>query len=268
MKNQPHFILFLILIPLLLLLGACEPTSKKVNDFSWNGKSAAVVLTYDDGLNVHLGNVIPVLNEHKMVGTFYVNTNAEGFKNRKPEWKTVADQGHELGNHTVFHPCAGQSKNRDWVTPEKDLDNYSIAKILAEIATATKELTAIDGKHNRTYAYTCGDRSVLDSSYVFGLKDKFVAARGVSRDFNQVGSLDRFNLNAHSMNGHTAEQMKKLVDKAIKGKYLLVFLFHGVGGEHDLNVEKEAHDELVRYIHKREKDLWVSSLVEVMRFVK
>ena len=59
-----------------------------------------------------------------------------------------------------------------------------------------------------------------------------------------------------------------LVDKAIEGEYLLVFLFHGVGGEHDLNVDKAAHDELIAYIHKNKNNIWVSPLVEVMSYLE
>lgn len=271
MKN---IFLFVSILFMFLILFSCKTSNKpitntsKINSDSWNGKSAAIVLSYDDGLNVHLDNVAPILNKHGLIGTFYVPTASESFKNRKQEWQSLANKGHELGNHTVFHPCAGKSKNRDWVDPKKDLDNYSVAQILKEITTASKALTAIDDKTKRTYGYTCGDTSVLDSSFVFGIKEKFIAARGVNRAYNHLETLDRFNLNTHSMDGHTAEQMKELVDKAIEGKYLLVYLFHGVGGEHDLNVEKDAHDELIQYIKQRKKDIWVSSLVDVMSYVE
>jgi peptidoglycan/xylan/chitin deacetylase (PgdA/CDA1 family) len=38
----------------------------------WNNKQAAVVLTYDDGLNINLTNVIPALDKVGLKGTFYI----------------------------------------------------------------------------------------------------------------------------------------------------------------------------------------------------
>ncbi|MEO5581972.1 MAG: polysaccharide deacetylase family protein, partial [Saprospiraceae bacterium] len=42
------------------------------NTGNWNGKKCAVVLTYDDALNIHLDKVIPQLNSYNFKGTFYL----------------------------------------------------------------------------------------------------------------------------------------------------------------------------------------------------
>ncbi len=260
----------LMLFTLFALLMCGKPNSDINEDVDlgiWNGKKSAIALTYDDGLHVHLDNVRPVLDAYDLKATFYVHTDSDSFKKRSSEWKALADHGHELGNHTVFHPCAGKSKERDWVSADNDLDNYSKDEIINEITKASEALSAIDGKSERTFAYTCGDTSVLDTSFVEGIKGLFTAARGVNRDFDELESLDIYHLNTHSMAGHDAAHMKALVDKAIEQERLLVFLFHGVGGEHDLNVEKEDHDELVRYIKQREDDIWVSTLVDISSFI-
>lgn len=39
----------------------------------WNNKKCAVVLTYDDALNVHLDNAIPVLDSLGLKATFYLS---------------------------------------------------------------------------------------------------------------------------------------------------------------------------------------------------
>src|SRR5512139_2870934 len=83
---------------------------------TWNGKQCAVVLTYDDGLNVHLTNVIPALDSFGFKGTFYIcehdlNAQISG-------WRKAAGKGQELANHTIWHACAG-GPGRDFV---KDYD--------------------------------------------------------------------------------------------------------------------------------------------------
>ncbi|HNX78439.1 MAG TPA: sialate O-acetylesterase, partial [Prolixibacteraceae bacterium] len=49
------------------------------NTKAWNGKTCCVVLTYDDGLNVHLDNAIPLLDSLGMKGTFYIPAAADVF---------------------------------------------------------------------------------------------------------------------------------------------------------------------------------------------
>lgn len=49
---------------------------------TWNGKSCAVVLTYDDGLNIDLSNVVPALDSVGLKGTFYISDYFDGLKTR------------------------------------------------------------------------------------------------------------------------------------------------------------------------------------------
>ena len=48
----------------------------------------------------------------------------------------------------------------------------------------------------------------------------------------------------------------------------LVFLFHGVGGEHSLNVSLEAHRKLLLFLKQHEKEIWVAPFIEVTEYVQ
>jgi peptidoglycan/xylan/chitin deacetylase (PgdA/CDA1 family) len=231
---------------------------------SWNGKKCAVVLTYDDALNVHLDNVLPAFDSLGLRGTFYITAGAPGSKNRIIDWKKAAAKGNELGNHTLFHPCAGNQPGRSWVSPEYDLSTYSIKRMLDELRMTNTFLQSIDGKAKRTFAYPCGDMSVRDTSYVEAIRKDFVAARGVEGKILQPNSIDRDNVSCYSMDGHTAEQMITLVRQAMEQKGLIVFLFHGVGGEHGINVSRKEHSKLLGFLKQNEKDIWVAPLVDVV----
>ena len=95
-------------------------------------KKCAVCLTYDDGIDIDLDNVIPVLDSLGLKATFYVPGNSTSLNKRMDEWRAVAKEGHELGNHTLFHPCFGKSMNRAWVTADNDLDNYTMQRMVNE----------------------------------------------------------------------------------------------------------------------------------------
>jgi peptidoglycan/xylan/chitin deacetylase (PgdA/CDA1 family) len=101
-----------------------EQTSGKCNNHK-----AAVVLTYDDAINVHLDKVVPALDAAGMKGTFYVPGNAPALSERLEEWRQIPANGHELGNHTLYHPCDGSLPGRDWVQPDQDLSTYSFSQM-------------------------------------------------------------------------------------------------------------------------------------------
>src|SRR5919112_2356906 len=106
MKNNIVLLLFFLVV---------NSSTYAQNNNQWNGKSCAVVLSYDDGLNVHLTNVVPALDSVGLKGTFYVSDYFGGLNAQIPKWRAAAAKGHELGNHTVYHPCTGSLPGREFV---------------------------------------------------------------------------------------------------------------------------------------------------------
>ena len=235
---------------------------------TWNGKSCAVVLTYDDGLNIDLTNVIPALDSVGLKGTFYISDYFDGLKDQIFKWRKAAEEGHELGNHTVWHPCEGGRPGREFVKPESDLNNYTVSRMVKEIQTMNNILKAIDGKSERTFAYPCGDMQIHDSSYLDPIKNEFVASRGVTPEMLLIDKIDLYNVGCYTMNGQSADEMIALVKKAMATHTLLVFLFHGVGGEHSLNVSLEAHSVLLHFLQQNEKDIWIAPMINIAKYIK
>ena len=65
----------------------------------------------------------------------------------------------------------------------------------------------------------------------------------------------------------TGDDMIALVKKAMENKTLLVFLFHGVGGGHSLNVTLEAHRKLVYFLKEHEKEIWVAPFIDAAEHI-
>lgn len=248
---------------ILLAVSLLPMVSFGQNTPEWNNKKCAVVLTYDDALSVHLDNAIPVLDSLGLKATFYLTAAFEGSKTRLPDWRSVAKNGHELGNHTLFHPCTGNIPGRDWVKPDYALEKYTRQRILDEVRMTNIFLEAIDGNKKRTFAYPCGDMSIGDSSYAEAIKNDFVAARGVNGKLVKINEVDLLNVTCFMINGETGDELIALVKKAIQTNTLLVFLFHGVGGEHGLNVSLQAHRQLLTFLKQNEKDIWIAPLIDV-----
>lgn len=234
---------------------------------TWNNKKAAVALTYDDALITQLENAVPLLDSLNLKATFYLTGNFPGFRTNIDRWRTVAENGHELGNHTLFHPCEGQAPGREWVPLDYDLNNYSIQRMVDEIRMTNVLLEAVDNRSKRTFAYPCGDISAGDSSYVGNIEDDFIAARGVERKMQRIDEIELFDIGSFMINGATGEELIDMVKEARASNTLLVFLFHGVGGGHSLNVSTEAHSQLLHYLKQNEGEIWIASLAEIVGYV-
>jgi len=248
-----------------VMYGTC--TQAQSNQ-SWNGKQCAVVLTYDDGLNVHLTNAIPALDSVGLNGTFYISDYFDGLKDQIPKWRKAAAHGHELANHTIWHPCEGGRPGREFVRPDYDLNNYSVKRMVNEVKEMSNLLEAVDGKTKRTFAYPCGDTKIHDTLYIDPIKNDFVAARGVRPEMLTADKIDLYNVPCYTVNGQSGEELIRLVKQAMEKHALLVFLFHGVGGEHNLNVSLDAHSRLLHFLKQNQKQIWIAPMIDIAEYVK
>ena len=77
--------------------------------FAWPERTrGAVSITYDDALPCHYEYVVPAWEAYALHVTCYTNINA--LMNDPDVWRDVAVKGHELGNHSIFHPCRKEKK--------------------------------------------------------------------------------------------------------------------------------------------------------------
>jgi sialate O-acetylesterase len=231
----------------------------------WHGKKAAVVLTYDDALEVHVKNVLPELNKHGFKGTFYLTASFPGSTEYIADWKLAAQQGHELGNHTIYHPCDASKPGRSWVAPSNDLHNYTTAEIVREIKMTNTFLESLDGKKERTFAYTCGDTHTKEGSFVEAIKNQFVALRGVNGEVNKQGNYDIQNVNCYVMSDDNMDQLQGWAEKARNENAMLVVLFHGVGGGHGINVDLKKHHAFLQYLKDNDQDYWVTTMIDAAK---
>lgn len=234
---------------------------------SWQGKKCAVVITYDDAIDQHLDNAAPLLDSLGLKASFYVTAFSNSVQKRMNEWKNLDKKGHELGNHTLFHPCVG-GKGREWVKPEYDMRTYTVQQMIDETRMTNLFLQALDGKTKRTFAYTCGDMKIGDSSFIHDMKKDFVAARAVRNEMHKINEIDLYNVDCYMVNNHSAEEMIGWVKKAVASNSLLVILFHGVGGGNGLDVSLSAHRQFLTYLKQNEKDILVAPMVEVATHIQ
>ncbi|MCF2487692.1 polysaccharide deacetylase family protein [Dyadobacter sp. CY347] len=212
--------------------------------------------------------MIPALDSLSLKGSFYLTASSDAARNRIKDWRAAAANGHELGNHTLYHPCDATEPGMSWVKPEYDLSKYSMARIKDEIRMCNAFLKSIDGLDKRTFAFTCGHKKVVEGEFIQTLSDEFIAARAVRHEMHTFKEQKLMDIDCYSMVEQSGQEMIGLVKQAQQSGKLLVFLFHGVGGEHALNVSSQAHSELLHYLKENEKDIYVDTMRNVAEHIQ
>lgn len=225
---------------------------------NWPGKAkAAVSLSYDDALHSQLDNAVPALTKYGIKVSFYPILSSPVVVERMTEWRKLAADGHELGNHTLFHSCAKSKPGRDWVPAYNDLDKKVMGQMRDELLTANAFLHALDGKTERTLTPPCLDWELADGNYVENLGNLFVGVKGAEKIAAEQTAL-------LMPDGHSGKQLIDFVKKSAQKGGLVQIIFHGVGGDH-LSVSKEAHEELLRFLAENRTVYWTDTYLNISK---
>lgn len=235
----------------------------------WPNKTrAAVSLAYDDALDSQLDIAVPALNRHGLKASFYLTLGADTVRKRLADWRAVAAQGHELGNHTLFHQCSRSAPDRSWVTPDNDLDTTRAAQLVAQVRLGNTLLQALDGRQERTFAAPCGDLDASGEPYLGALKGDFVAMKSAFGGVvPNMQTLDPYSVGVEVVSDATGAQLITLVERAAAVGTMVNITFHGVGGDY-LAVSREAHAELLQYLASHRDIYWTDTFIRIMQFVK
>lgn len=238
--------------------------------FAWpDGRKAAVSLAYDDALDSQLDNAIPALGRHGLKGSFYLVAANPPVRLRMEDWRAAARNGHELGNHTLFHQCSARGPGREWVAPERDLDAVTVAQMREQAILANTFLQSLDGRSDgRTFTAPCGDQRAKDGNYIEAISDQFVGIKLVGGTVvPDMRALDTQAVPVHVPVDATGAQLIALVEEAGRQGTMVNFTFHGIGGDH-LSVSTQAHEELLDYLDEHRDTYWTATFLEQMRWVR
>jgi len=243
--------------------------------FAWpNQIEGAVSITYDDGLPIHCTLVDPLLRRHGLRATFYPMIQSD-LRLHPDDWRQLAVVGHELGNHTVFHPCRQHRSNPyPWLDERYNLGNYTPAHLRAELEVANSVLHLLDGLTERTYGNTCCDTTLGSDSMEQPLEpllmDLFVAARGaLTNRIAQPGhGINLFNIGCIDSAGRSLEFLKNLTQQARISGGWAVLMIHGIGpATHELYLEADVHEGFINWL-ARQQTIWTAPVREIAHYIK
>ncbi|MGY1410960.1 polysaccharide deacetylase family protein [Luteimonas sp. A611] len=237
--------------------------------FAWpQGQRAAVSLSYDDTLPTQLDVAIPALDRHGLKGSFYLTLAAEPMRERLEAWRAAARNGHELGNHSLFHQCSARGPGREWVQPAQDLDATTVAQMRAQLQVANTMLHAIDGSSEFTFTAPCGDRMASDGDYIAEVGDLFLGIKMVGGAIvPDMRTLDPSAVPVTAPVGASGDALIALVEEAGRRGTMVNFTFHGIGGDH-LSISAQAHEQLLDFLADNRELYWTDTFRNQMRWLR
>jgi len=217
-----------------------------------DNRAGAVSITFDDGLSSQYSLAIPALNEKGFKGSFFIitdittNTRSNGYASWE-QWRDAANQGHEIGSHTLSHPHLPQLS-----LPEME-EEIGESKTIIDDQITTQECL--------TFVYPFGDYNSNAKAYT---KKYYIAARGVWCGFNKA-PYDFYALRGCG-DSDSLEQMKLYTDEAEQHGYWLITIHHSLDGT---GYGVWTIDTFISYLeYLQTKDLWVDTFGSVAKYIK
>lgn len=268
-----QFTTFLIAITLSFAFNACTTQSKDVktisndNNFQWpKGKKMGLSLTFDDARFSQADKGIPLLDRYGVKGTFYVI--AKNMQHRLEAWKNAAINGHEIGNHSIYHPCSG---NFDW-SKESALEDYTLLEMYTELDSANNVIKKNIGVYPNSFAFPCGQtfvgRGKNTKSYIPIVSELFETGRGYNNESpNDPSFCDMSHLMGMNLDGKSFDQIKKTIENAkSSGKWLIL-----VG--HETNIVGDGIsllstiDAICNYALDPANGIWIDNVHNIALYV-
>lgn len=230
-------------------LAAEEPCAIRIAAFKGD-KPAAVSFTFDDGSQNQVDIALPIFDEFGIKATFYVVPGLTRDRKDDPlprgarrsrqggvsweEWQAVAEEGDEIGNHSLDHARLTAVRNPD--------------RLRCEVFDSSGLIAAKIGQPPLTFAYPYYKANSRVRAMVL---EDHIAAREQGTPYGGMF--------------FTAAKANSYIDHAIRKRTWLIPVLHGVE-EGYAPIKRETLRKHLQYVKEREAELWIDTFANVSRY--
>jgi len=208
-----------------------------------------------------------LFKKHGVKATFYlISTYIE---HRLSDWKEAMAFGHEIGNHSVTHPCTGNYPDFRY----NALERYTLEMMAKELDEANAQIKELLGLQPRTFAYPCGLKFVGQGrsveSYVPLVAERFIAGRSfLDCTANDPTICDLAQTLGTDLDNQDFDQLKRVLDVASDEGRWLVFAGHEIGPRGYQTTDVEALGAILDYMEDPTRGIWLGTVEEIARYVR
>ena len=271
-RTQKYFVLLLLLFlikPDVSSGQSYDDGSKKPeSSFQWpEGRKMALSLTFDDARLSQIDKGIPLLDKYDVKATFYVSP--ASMLQRIDGWKKAVKTGHDIGNHSIMHPCTG---NFTWAR-SKALENYSLLSMESELDSASNLIKQTLGVRPVSFAYPCGQKftgkGMNTKSYIPVVASLFESGRGwLDEAANDPSYCDMAQLTGMELDGKSFDQILKLIETAKASGQWLVLAGHEINVDGVQTSRLETIEAICKYASDPANGVWIDNVHNIAAYVK
>jgi len=242
--------------------------SEKESEFSWpEGKKMALSLTFDDARLSQIDKGIPILDKYGVKASFYVSPDL--MEQRIDGWKKAVATGHDIGNHSVVHPCSG---NFPWART-RAIKDYTLESMYAELDSANHLIKNLLGVTPSSYAYPCGQTFIgkarQTKSIVPLISSMFESGRTWMNEApNDPVYCDMAQLTGIEMDGKNFDLIKKLIDDAKKTGSWLILAGHEMDSEGNQTTLLNTIEAVCNYATDPANEIWIDHVHNIAKYVR
>jgi len=265
-KMQTVLNRFLLLV-VVILFGKLGSSQQTVTTFKWpNGKRAAVSITFDDARTSQVDSGTALLDKYGVKATFFVVPAT--VEDRLDGWKKVVANGHEIGNHTINHPCTG---NFSW-SAKNALENYSLDDMRDELIECNKRIKELLGVESEVFAYPCGQkfigRDTSTKSYVPLVAKMFIVGRGWRDEaMNNPDFCDLAQVSGIEMDGKNFDEILPLIEEVRRTGQWLILAGHEMGDSGVQTTRLKMLKQLIEYVQDPANGIWIAPVGTVAKYI-
>ncbi len=224
---------------------AAENSPGQTRIANWkDDKKAAFMLMFDDSLPSHVKNVIPELKGRGLTATFYVNPGKGEWKLYKEKWeKEIPALGMEYGNHTFTHKGVKDMADAD-----------------EEFGKAKDVILGIHPERKNPRLISFGIPGVAKGAWNItdAQRDELLRKHHLILRPHIDGRFAVIHLK-------TADEMLKVVEKALAAGGRECVIFHGVGGEW-ISTPMPTFVAFINGLMEKRDQLWISDHISVHKY--
>lgn len=235
--------------------------------FAWPaGKQFALSLSFDDARLSQVEGGTALLDSFGVKATFFVVP--AQVAERLQGWKEAVANGHEIGNHTLTHPCSGNYA----FARHKALENYTRKGIRREMVRANDEIKRLLGVTPKVFAYPCGQtfvgRGSTTKSYVPLVAKIFLTGRTYRDKIPNDPSFSDFaQLTGIDMDEIDFEDILPILEHAKTNHQWVILGGHEMGKSGYQTTRLSMLKQLMKYAADPANGVWIAPVGKVAEYI-